>query len=287
MKFTPITAWRRRAIVAGALSALSSTPTLAQVAAEEPFQELPILTFQQEQDLASAVRQVLLNAYLPFLARPTDFRGVHNDAIPNQVADWAWQREDVKQQLLARAGGVDAQRRGHAGLPEAEVNAVMARKQAFRPEELERVLTGMPRFDDVAVVIRRVQPLGSNAGGATFRVDFDVKTLVGTLEETTSFQRIDLVNTGASRKAAAVQAAKDELAALKAKNLADTAPEVVNAKAKLARAEGGSDVDNGAWLLPTRVVLDVAPIARAGGAGGLIGLAGASIEVFVKSLFGL
>jgi hypothetical protein len=193
-----------------------STASLARVT-EEPMRELPILTWQQEAELLSTVRQVLMNTYLPFLARPTDFRGVHNDAIPNDVADWNWHRPEVQNQLRARQESVDVQRRAHAALPDAEVNALIGKKQAFRPEQLEQLLTKSPRFDDIIVVVKRVQPLGPTAsGGDVYRVDFEVKTLSGGISETTTFERIDLVN-----------------------NL-------------------------GTWLMPTTIVLEVAPIARAG-----------------------
>jgi hypothetical protein len=198
--------------------ATASAPALAS-APDEPFRELPLLTWQQEAELSSTVRQVLMNTYLPFLARPTDFRGVHNDAIPNQVDDWNWHRSEVQAQLRGRQDDVDARRRSHGALPDAEINALIGKKQAFRPEQLEQILTGSPRFDDIIVTVRRVQPLGPTAsGGEVYRVDFDVKTLSGGVSETTSFDRVDIVN-----------------------NL-------------------------GTWLLPTRLILDVAPIARAGAA---------------------
>lgn len=197
----------------------TAMPSSAQPAPEEPFQELPILTWQQEAELSSTVRQVLMNTYLPFLARPTDFRGVHNDAIPNQVDDWFWQRPEVQAQLRGRQDSVDARRRSHGALPDAEINALMGKKQAFRPEQLEQILTGSPRFDDIIVTVKRVQPLGPTAsGGEVYRVDFDVKTTTGGITETTTFDRIDVIN-----------------------NL-------------------------GTWLLPTRLIFDVAPIARAGAA---------------------
>lgn len=192
-----------------------AAPAVAQPAPEEPMTELPILTWQQQAELHSTVQQVLMNTYLPFLARPTDFRGVHNDAIPNQMQDQFWHREDVRRQLEGRQDDVDAKRRSHGALPDAEINAIISKKQAFRPEDLERILVGSPRFEDVIITVRRVQPLGpTSAGGETYRIDFDVKTLSGGVTETTSFDRIDVVN-----------------------NL-------------------------GTWLLPTRLVLDVAPIAR-------------------------
>jgi hypothetical protein len=203
-------------VVLAAGLATASAPALSN-APEEPFQELPILTWQQEAELSSTVRQVLMNTYLPFLARPTDFRGVHNDAIPNQVQDWNWHRPDVQARLRGRQDEVDARRRSHGALPDAEINALIGKKQAFRPEQLEQVLTGSPRFEDIIVTVRRVQPLGPTAsGGEVYRVDFDVKTVAGGLTETTSFDRVEVVN-----------------------NL-------------------------GTWLLPTRLILDVAPIARAG-----------------------
>lgn len=183
-------AWRLAVAVA-----VAALPASAQNAPEEPFQELPILTWQQEAELVSTVRQVLMNAYLPFLARPTDYRGVHNDAIPNQVGDWNWQREDVKSQLRGRQDDVDAKRRGHGGLPDAELNALISKKQAFRPEQLERLLTGSPRFNDIIVKVNRVQPLGpTGAGGEVYRVDFEVKTLAGNLSENTTFDRVDVIN---------------------------------------------------------------------------------------------
>lgn len=198
--------------------ATASAPALA-AAPEEPFQELPILTWQQEAELSSTVRQVLMNTYLPFLARPTDFRGVHNDAIPNQVDDWNWHRPEVQARLRGRQDDVDARRRSHGAMPDAELNALIGKKQAFRPEQLEQILTRSPRFEDIIVTVRRVQPLGPTAsGGEVYRVDFDVKTVSGGITETTSFDRVDVVN-----------------------NL-------------------------GTWLLPTRLILDVAPIARAGAA---------------------
>jgi hypothetical protein len=64
-----------------------------------------------------------------------------------------------------------------------------------------------------------VQPLGpTSAGGETYRIDFDVKTISGGIAEVSSFDRIDVVN-----------------------NL-------------------------GTWLMPTRIVLEVAPISRASSA---------------------
>ena len=202
------------ALVAGVMATGSTVAVAA--APEEPFQQLPILTWQQEFELSSTVRQVLMNTYLPFLARPTDYRGVHNDAIPNQVDDWNWHRPEVQAQLEGRQNDVDARRRSHAALPDAEITALMGKKQAFRPEDLEKVLTGSPRFDDIIVTIRRIQPLGPTAsGGEVYRVDFDVKTTAGGVTETTNFDRVDVVN-----------------------NL-------------------------GTWLMPTRIILDVAPIARA------------------------
>ncbi len=199
-----------------ALSLATALPALAQTAPEEPYQELPILTYAQVTELQSTVQQVLLNAYLPFLARPTDYRGVHNDSIPNQVGDWAWQRDDVKAELRGMQDDVDAKRRGHAALPDAEINALMGKKQAFRPEQLEQVLVGSPRLNDVIVKVSRVQPLGPNGtGGEWYRVDFEVKTLAGGIAETSTFERIDIVN------------------------------------------------DAGRWVLPTNIILEVAPIARA------------------------
>jgi hypothetical protein len=177
---------------------------------DEPFMELPILTWQEQAELETTVRQVIFNAYLPLLARPTFYRGVHDDTVPNQVGDWNWQRDDVKQQLLQRAGNVDAQRRAHAALPDAEINALIGKKQAFRPEQLEPLITRSPRFEDLSVTMRRVQPLG----GDWYRVDFDVKTKVNGVVETTSFDSIDINRQG------------------------------------------------GAWLLPMRIILEVAPLAR-------------------------
>lgn len=209
---------RKKMTLWALLAAVTATagPAFAQAAAEEPMTELPILTWQQQFELTSTVQQVLMNTYLPFLARPTDFRGVHNDAIPNQMQDWNWHRDDVRAQLSGRQDSVDAQRRSHAALPDAEINSIIGKKQAFRPEDLEKVLTGSPRFDDIIVTVRRVQPLGpTSAGGETYRIDFDVKTISGGLTEVSSFDRVDVVN-----------------------NL-------------------------GTWLMPTRIVLEVAPIARA------------------------
>lgn len=220
-------------------------PAFAQPAPEEPMTELPILTWQQQFELTSTVQQVLMNTYLPFLARPTDFRGVHNDAVPNQVQDWNWQRDDVRAQLSGRQDDVDAQRRSHAALPDAEVNALIGKKLAFRPEDLEKVLVGSPRFEDIIVTVRRVQPLGpTSAGGETYRIDFDVKTISGGVMETTSFDRIDVTN-----------------------NL-------------------------GTWLMPTRIVLEVAPIARAttaftgpnAGSGDLLTLARSGIAVVLSTV---
>ena len=60
---------------------------------EEPFTELPIVDWQEELRLSSEVRQVIFNAYLPMLARPTFYKGTHDDEVPNQVKDWAYQRQ--------------------------------------------------------------------------------------------------------------------------------------------------------------------------------------------------
>lgn len=243
----PMTPWRpsvAKTLFAGvAFAATLTAGARAQTAPEEPYTELPLLTWQQEAELTSTVRQVLMNAYLPFLARPTDYRGVHNDAIPNQVPDWNWQREDVKNQLRGMQDDVDAKRRGHAGMPDAEINALMSKKTAFRPEDLERVLVGSPRFNDIIVKVNRVQPLGpSGTGGEFYRIDFEVKTLAGGIAETSTFERIDVLN------------------------------------------------DAGRWVLPTNIILDVAPIARATavatatGAFNPIALAQSSLEVVLKTV---
>jgi hypothetical protein len=180
-------------------------------APEEPFSELPILTWQEEFELQSTVKQVLFNAYLPMLARPTFYRGVHDDAIPNQMKDWPYQRPDVKTELLARQDVVDRQRRAHAGLPNAEIDHLITRKQDFRQEELEALITTSPRFEDLAIDLHRVQPLGND----WFRVDFDVVSKTNGIVETTKFTTIDLQRQG------------------------------------------------GAWLLPMKILLEVAPLARA------------------------
>lgn len=177
---------------------------------EEPFQELPMLTWQEEMELQSTVRQVIFNCYLPLLSRPTDYRGVHDDSIPNQVGDWDWHRPGVRNELKRRQDVVDRQRRTHAALPDAEVNHLKQRSTVFRPEELEPLLTTSPRFEDLVVTMRRVQPLG----GEVFRVDFDVVTKVAGAVETTKFDSVDIVRQG------------------------------------------------GIWLLPTRVLFEVAPLAR-------------------------
>ena len=178
---------------------------------EEPFQELPMLTWQEEMELQSTVRQVIFNCYLPLLARPTDYRGVHEDAIPNQVGDWDWHRADVRTELKRRQDVVDRQRRAHAALPDAEINHLRQRSVVFRPEQLEPLLITLPRFEDLVVSLRRVQPLG----GEVFRVDFDVASKSNGAVETTKFDSVDLVRQG------------------------------------------------GIWLLPTRVLFEVAPLARA------------------------
>src|SRR5207244_1782209 len=138
-------------------------------------------------------------------------RGVHDDSIPNQVKDWGYQRPDVKTELLAREDSVDRQRRAHAAIPDAEVNHLIGRKQDFRQEDFERLITTSPRFEDLAVVVTRVQPLGNE----WFRVDFSVKTKSnGTVEET-KFDSVDIQRQG------------------------------------------------GTWLLPMKILLDVAPQAHA------------------------
>lgn len=207
----------RGGLLCGALLCVAS-PAVAQdaepaasIRPEEPFQELPMLTWQEEMELQSTVRQVIFNCYLPLLARPTDYRGVHDDAIPNQVGDWDWHRPAVRNELKRRGDVVDRQRRAHAALPDAEVNHLKQRSTIFRPEELEPLLTTSPRFEDLVVTMRRVQPLG----GEVFRVDFDVTTKVTGAVETTKFDSVDLVRQG------------------------------------------------GIWLLPTRVLFEVAPLARA------------------------
>ncbi len=205
-------------LVGGTLAAAPATAQDAAAAApegglrpEEPFQELPMLTWQEEMELQSTVRQVIFNCYLPLLARPTDYRGVHDDSIPNQVGDWNWHRPDVRNELKRRQDIVDRQRRAHAALPDAEVNHLRQRSVVFRPEELEPLLTSLPRFEDLVVTLRRVQPLG----GEVFRVDFDVTSKSNGAVETTKFDAVDLVRQG------------------------------------------------GIWLLPTRVLFEIAPLARA------------------------
>ena len=160
-----------------ALTGGLSVPARAQEAAagavkpEEPFQDLPILTWQEELDLNSTVRQVIFNAYLPMLARPTAYRGVHDDSIPNQVKDWDYQRPDVKNELLARQDVVDRQRRAHAALPDGEINHLITKKKDFRQEDFERLITTSPRFEDLAIVVSRVQPLGNEVFRATKSMD--------------------------------------------------------------------------------------------------------------------
>jgi hypothetical protein len=178
---------------------------------EEPFQELPILSWQEEAELQSTVKQVLFNAYLPMLARPTFYRGVHDDAIPDQMKDWPYQRPDVKNELLARQDVVDRQRRAHAGLPNAEIDHLITRKQDFRQEQLETLITTSPRFEDLSIDLHRVQPLGND----WYRTDFDVVSKSNGLVETTKFVSVDLQRQG------------------------------------------------GTWLLPMKILLEVAPLARA------------------------
>lgn len=209
----------RFSLVALAFSSLvgGAAPSLAQevvpapaIRPEEPFQELAILTWQEELELTSTIRQVLFNAYLPMLARPTDYRGVHDDSMPNQVKDWDYQRPDVRTQLRARQDVVDRQRRAHAGIPDAEINHMISKKKDFRQEQLEQLITSSPRFEDLAIVISRMQPLGNEV----FRVDFEVKTKSNGNVETTKFDSIDVVRQG------------------------------------------------GTWLLPMRILLEIAPVAR-------------------------
>jgi hypothetical protein len=206
----------KRFLILGFLSA-ASPAALAQGAPqepprpEEPFQELPILTWQEEFELNSTIRQVIFNAYLPMLARPTFYRGVHDDSIPNQVKDWDFQRPDVKEQLIARADVVDRQRRAHAALPDAEIQHLITKKKDFRQEDFERLITTSPRFEDLSVVVTRVQPLGNEV----FRVDFSVKSKTNGVVEETKFDSVDLTRQG------------------------------------------------GTWLLPMKILLDVAPQARA------------------------
>ncbi|HEY4221674.1 MAG TPA: hypothetical protein VGO62_10030 [Myxococcota bacterium] len=193
-----------------------AAPALAQdvpgaVKPDEPFEELPILTWQDEFELTSTVRQVIFNAYLPLLARPTFYRGVHDDPIPNQMKDWPYQRPDVKAELLAREDVVDRQRRAHAALPNAEIDHLITRKQDFRQEDFERLITSSPRFDDLVIDMHRVQPLGNE----WFRTDFDVVTKSAGVVETTKFVSVDIQRQG------------------------------------------------GTWLLPMKVLLEVAPLARA------------------------
>jgi hypothetical protein len=201
--------------ILAALLALTSAAAHAQEAPElrpeEPFQELPLLTWQEELELQSTVRQVIFNAYLPLLARPTFYRGVHDDAVPNQMRDWDFQRPDVQRQLLARQDVVDRQRRAHAGLPDAEINHLIGRKRDFRQEQFEQLITSSPRFEDLVVTVKRVQPLGNEV----FRVDFEVTTKSSGAVETTKFDTIDLIRQG------------------------------------------------GTWLMPVRILLEVAPLARA------------------------
>jgi hypothetical protein len=185
-------------------------PAAPAIRPEEPFQELPILTWQEELELQSTIRQVIFNAYLPLLARPTDYRGSHDDSIPNQVSDWDYQRPDVKNQLRSRQDVVDRQRRAHAGLPDAEINHLISKKKDFRQEQFEQLLVTSPRFEDLSVVVNRMQPLGND----NFRVDFDVKTKSNGNVETTKFDSIDVVRRG------------------------------------------------GTWLLPMKILLEVAPVAR-------------------------
>lgn len=198
---------------AAAAPALAQDPSVAPAPAirpEEPFQELPILTWQEELELTSTIRQVIFNAYLPMLARPTDYRGVHDDSIPNQVKDWDFHRPDVRNQLKSRQDVVDRQRRAHAALPDAEITHLISKKKDFRQEQFEQLLVTSPRFEDLFVIVNRMQPLGNE----NFRVDFEVRTKSNGNVETTKFDSIDVVRQG------------------------------------------------GTWLLPMRIILEVAPVAR-------------------------
>ena len=200
-----------RTLIGAALLFSSLAARAQEVKPEEPFQELPILSWQEELELGSTVRQVIFNAYLPLLARPTSYRGVHNDSIPNQVKDWDYQRPDVQLALIAREDVVDRQRRAHGALPDPEINHLISKKKDFRQEQFETLLTTSPRFEDLAVVVNRVQPLGLEV----YRVDFDVRTVSNGTVENTKFVAVDVVKQG------------------------------------------------GTWLLPMKILLEVAPLARA------------------------
>jgi hypothetical protein len=158
----------------------------------EPYADLPILTWQEEMELHSLVRQVLFNTYLPFLARPTRYRGVHNDSIPNQTPDFDYQRPDVRGELLQHQRDVDVESRGRAALTDAEINKLIGKKVAFRPEQLKQLLTQGPRFDDLDVVVTRAQPLG----GDIVRVDFELKTAIGGVVHSKTFGAVDLIKNG-------------------------------------------------------------------------------------------
>lgn len=168
-----------------------TTPPTSSPSSKDQFEPLPILSWQDEFALQSTVRQVLFNAYLPLLARPTVYRGVHNDAITNQMNDAAYQRPDVVKQLLRNQDDANAVTRGRGALQNGEI-AALINKSDFRPEDLEVILTKAPRFDDLVVTVTRVQPLGDDH----YRLDYSLRTTLKGAVSTYNFQSVDVQKKG-------------------------------------------------------------------------------------------
>lgn len=150
----------------------------------------PLLSDAQERELTARMRQHIFRVYLPLLARPTAYKAVHQDPIPNATEDWAYQRQEVKDRALTRVDRVDARSRARGGMSTRELERLTGEHPDWRPEHLRQVLRDAPRIDDVEVELHRAQPLDKNL----VRLDFDVTLHCQGASSTTAFRHIDVVD---------------------------------------------------------------------------------------------
>ncbi len=166
----------------------AADPAVAPAA--EPVDEgyPPLLSDSEEREMHARLRQELVRLYLPLLARPTVYKAVHDDPVPDQSPGWQYMRPGVKQRMLGRLDAVDAQSRARGGLAGREIDRLYAERPDRRPKHLRHLLLKAPRIDDVAVTLHRVQPLG----GDVYRLDFDVTLHCQGKETVNQFRAVDV-----------------------------------------------------------------------------------------------
>ncbi|MFH1808965.1 MAG: hypothetical protein ABIJ09_09490 [Pseudomonadota bacterium] len=166
-------------------------PTPRPAAAQAPVQEEgypPMLTDQMERDLNARFRQELVRIYLPLLARPTAWKAVHDDPVPEHSQNWDHLRQPVKDRLVGRLDAVDARSRGHGAMEAREIDRAFGERPDKRPEHLRNLLLKTPRIDDVAVQVHRVQPLGEDV----YRLDVDVTLSCQGNQTVNTFRALDI-----------------------------------------------------------------------------------------------